>query len=156
MIFMMLGTNPYPFERLLKAVDSWAADSGERVVAQTGHTTLPVSHIECHDFVSHDRIVIWIRDAELVIAQGGFGSLRDCLVAGKPTIAVPRLPERGECQDRQSEIVDALADEGRVVALYDETQLARAIEQVRHLPAVQPYESDIPRIVVETVQSALR
>lgn len=155
MIFVMLGTNPYPFDRLLQAVERWAAHSGERVVAQTGHTKLPAPHIECHDFVSHDRIVSWIREAELVIAQGGFGSLRDSLIAGKPTIAVPRLPERGECQDRQSEIVDALANEGRVVALYDETQLPRAIEQVRQLPAVQPYQSEIPRIVVETVESAL-
>lgn len=156
MIFVMLGTNPYPFERLLRAVDRWAADSGERVVAQTGHTSLAVSHVECHDFVSYERIVAWIQEAELVIAQGGFGSLRDCLVAGKPTIAVPRLPERGECQDRQSEIVDALASEGRVIALYDEAQLARAIEKVRHLPAVQPYQSDIPRIVAEIVESVMR
>jgi UDP-N-acetylglucosamine transferase subunit ALG13 len=155
-IFVMLGTNPYPFDRLLKAVDLWAADSGEKVVAQTGHTKLAVSHIECHDFASHERMIAWIQEAELVIAQGGFGSLRDCLVAGKPTIAVPRLPERGECQDRQSEIVDALATEGRVIALYDEGQLSRAIEQVRQLPAVEPSQSNIPRIVSETVEAVLR
>lgn len=155
-IFVMLGTNPYPFDRLLKAVDDWAASSDERVIAQTGHTRLAVSHIECHDFVSHDRIKEWIRDADLVIAQGGFGSLRDCLLAGKPTVAVPRLPERGECQDQQTEIVNALANEGRVVALYDTERLPQAIEQARRLPAAPPCHSDIPRIVADTVESVLR
>lgn len=155
MIFVMLGTNPYPFDRLLSAVDRWAAVSGDKLIAQTGHTKLSVKHIECHDFVSHEQIKAWIRDADLVITQGGFGSLRDCLIAGKPTIAVPRLPAYGECQDQQSEIVDALASEGRVVALYDAEQLPQAIQQVRQLPVVSPYHSEIPRIVAEAVESVL-
>jgi len=154
-IFVMLGTNPYPFERLLAAVDCWAAGSGEKVVAQVGHTTMPVDHVECHDFVSHDRIREWIDAAEVVITQGGFGSLRDCLVAGKPTIAVPRLPERGECQDQQAEIVDALAAEERVIALYDVDLLPQAIEAARQRRVVSPYRSNIPAIVAEAVESAL-
>jgi len=154
-IFVMLGTNPYPFDRLLNAVDQWAATSGEKVVAQTGNTRSQASNIECHDFVSHDQIEKWIRDAELVITQGGFGSIRDCLRAGKPTIAVPRLPERGECQDEQSEIVGVLSDEGRVVALMDVDELPQAIERVRRLPPAEPYRSDIPRIVAAAVQTAL-
>lgn len=155
MIFVMLGTNPYPFDRLLSAVDRWAASSGEKVVAQTGHTKLPVANIECHDFVSHEQIKEWIRHADLVIAQGGFGSLRDCLVAGKPTIAVPRLPEYGECQDEQTEIVDVLSSEGRVIALGDVGELPQAIERVKHLADAPPYRSDIPRIVAEAVESVL-
>lgn len=155
-IFVMLGTNPYPFDRLLTAVDRWAAGSGEKVVAQVGHTTMPAKHIECHDFVSHDRILEWVEAADVVITQGGFGSLRDCLVAGKPTIAVPRLPERGECQDQQAEVVDALADEGRVIALYDVETLPQVIEDARNKHVVSGYRSDIPALVAEAVKSALR
>ena len=155
MIFVMLGTNPYPFDRLLRAVDSWALASGEKVVAQTGHTSASVAHIECHDFLPHDEIRNLIDAAEVVITQGGFGSLRDCLLAGKPTVAVPRLPERGECQDRQSEIVDALAAEGRVVAVYDVDVLPEAIETARRWPPLRPYRSEIPEIVARAVESAL-
>lgn len=154
-IFVMLGTNPYPFERLLSAVDRWAANSGEKVVAQVGHTTMPVEHVECHDFVSHDRIRGWIEAADVVITQGGFGSLRDCLVAGKPTIAVPRLPEQGECQDQQAEVVDALAAEKRVIALYDIETLPQAIEDARNKHAVSAHRSDIPTLVAEAVEAAL-
>ncbi|HFD79160.1 MAG TPA: hypothetical protein ENK05_02045 [Gammaproteobacteria bacterium] len=156
MIFVMLGTNPYPFSRLLLAVDGWAQQSGERVIAQVGHTSVDVDHVECHDFVAHDRIMGWIREAEVVVSQGGFGSLRDCLRSGKPTVAVPRLRELGECQDEQSEIVRALEAEGRVVALYDVAELAGAIEEARHRPAVEPYQSRIPSIVESAVSESLK
>ena len=143
------------FDRLLSAVNRWAAGGEEKVVAQVGHTTMPAEHIECHDFVSHDRILEWIEAADVVITQGGFGSLRDCLVVGKPTIAVPRFPEQSECQDQQTEIVDALAAERRVIALYDVETLPRAIEDARNQGAVSPYQSDIPAIVAKAVESAL-
>lgn len=152
----MLGTNPYPFERLLSAVDCWAATSGEKVVAQVGHTAMSVEHVECYDFMSHDKIKVWVEMADVVITQGGFGSLRDCLVAGKPTVAVPRLPERGECQDQQAEIVDALAAEKRVIALYDVETLPQAIEDARNKYVSTVYHSEIPSLVAEAVESALR
>jgi len=48
MIFLMLGTNPYPFHRLLGAVDIWAEKAKVQVVAQTGHTpTTNVKNIQC-------------------------------------------------------------------------------------------------------------
>jgi len=151
----MLGTNPYPFDRLLLAVDQWASSSGERVVAQVGHTATPVQCITCYEFIPHEKICELITDAEIVITQGGFGSLRDCLVAEKPTIAVPRLPEQGECQDQQTEIVDALAAEGRVIALYDTRELAHAIKKARNAHNILPYNSMIPEIVAEAVESLL-
>lgn len=147
MIVVLLGTNPYPFNRLLKAVDEWASATGERVVAQVGHTRLPVAHVECHDFVPHDRIVDWLSRADLAISQGGFGSLRDCLRAGKPTIAVPRRPELGECQDVQTEVVYALAADERLVVLENMEDLARTIEDARRMN-IRPIEtSRIPDIV---------
>lgn len=155
MIFVMLGTNPYPFARLLSAVDCWAQASGEKVVAQVGHTKMPAKNIECHDFVSHERIRDWIELAEVVITQGGFGSLRDCLLADKPTIAVPRLPERGECQDQQVEIVDALAEEERVIPLYDVGLLSQAIQDARDKHSISVYSSEIPALIAKAVDSAL-
>jgi len=146
-IVMLLGTNPYPFNRLLKAVDELASATGEKVVAQVGHTKLPAPHVDCHDFVPHDQIVDWLREADLAISQGGFGSLRDCLRAGKPTIAVPRKPELGECQDIQTEVVYALAAEGRVLVLEDMKDLAGTIEAARRMTVRPATASRIPAIV---------
>lgn len=155
MILVLLGTNPYPFGRLLEAVNSWASATGEKVIAQVGHTKLSAPHIECHDFVPHDRIVAWLNQADLAICQGGFGSLRDCLIAGKPTIAVPRKPELGESQDAQAEVVYALAAEGRVLVLEDMQELPRAIEAA-HRMTVQPVSvSRIPDIVAGKISEIL-
>lgn len=155
MILVLLGTNPYPFGRLLQAVNNWASATGEKVVAQVGHTNLPAPHVECHDFVPHEQIVDWLNQADLAICQGGFGSLRDCLTAGKPTIAVPRKPELGECQDIQTEVVYALAAEGRVLALENLEDLAKTIEAARRMAIRPAATSRIPGIVAGKISEIL-
>ena len=151
MILVMLGTNPYPFRRLLSAADSWASYTGEKVVAQTGHTPTDGITIECTDFISHAKMMNLIADAELVICQGGFGSLRDSLSVGKPVIAVPRMPELGECIDSQSEIVEALAERNRVIPLHDVSMLADAVFAARQFCAPVPTCSGLPDLVAEIV-----
>lgn len=155
MILVLLGTNPYPFDRLLKAIDNWADKSGEKVIAQVGHTNFPSTHIECHDFVSHCQIIDWLDQSEIVISQGGFGSLRDCLRSRKPTIAVPRLPELGESQDSQIELVEALASEGLVLHIKDVNELSVAIEKVKALTPPVLSESELPNIVASKVEEFL-
>lgn len=155
MILVLAGTNPYPFRRLLAAVDAWARRSGERVIAQSGHTPVEGLAIECHPFVSHQQIMEWVAEADVVVCQGGMGSLRDCLRAGKPTVAVPRQPALGESRDVQSELVAALAQEGKVIAVEKIESLALAIERARHMPPSRGEESRIPQIVAEKIKSVL-
>ena len=156
MILVMLGTNPYPFPRLLTAVDQWARSTGERVIAQTGHTPVEEVSVECHGFVSHEQILEWLAEADLAIVQGGLGSIMDCLKAGKATIVVPRKPEYGESQDVQSEVVDALASEGRILALHDMGDLADAIAQARSSRIPVTSESLIPDLVADYVSRTMR
>lgn len=155
MILVLLGTNPYPFRRLLGAVDTWARRKQEVVIAQSGHTPTDGLSIECHAFVPHDEITRWIRDAEIVICQGGMGSLQDCLAAGRPTIAVPRRPDYGESQDQQSELVDALASMGRVIPLHHVENLDEAIERARKMQLPTVERSSIPMIVAEAVRESI-
>jgi UDP-N-acetylglucosamine transferase subunit ALG13 len=155
MILVLLGTNPYPFNRLLLAVDKWASATGEKVIAQVGHTKTPAPHLECYDFVPYDELMIWLKQSDLVISHGGFGSLRDCLIAGKPAIAVPRQPELGECQDIQSEVAHALAAEGRVLVLENMNDLAKTIEAARRMSIKQGMASRIPSIIAEEVGRVL-
>ncbi|WP_165869223.1 glycosyltransferase [Thiogranum longum] len=156
MILVMLGTNPYPFLRLLYAVDKWAGEHDEEVVVQAGHTGCNTDNIKCHDFVPHRQIEQWISEARIVVTQGGFGSIRDSLAAKKPTIAVPRMREFGECQDDQAELVDALAQEGKVIALYEVEMLDHAINGASDFVVPDAMASRIPEIVREAVCSALK
>lgn len=155
MIVLLLGTNPYPFPRLLSAVDAWARATGERVIAQTGHTPSAGCAIECHPFVDHAQIMAWLGSADVVISQGGFGSIGDALRAGKPVIAAARRPELGESQDQQTEVVQALAAEGLVLALNDGDDLGKLIEQARLIKAKTRSESRIPAMVAEKIENVL-
>lgn len=154
-IFVLLGTLPYPFTRLISAVDNWARLANEKVIAQTGHTPTIGLKIECHAFVDHSQIMEWIDKAEVVISQGGFGSLKDCLTAGKPTIAVPRCPELGETLAEQAELVNALATEGKVLVLDNMENLAGTIETARRMKVRPGTAGHIPEIVAAEVEKAL-
>lgn len=155
MILVMLGTSPHPFARLLSAVDKWARLNNEKVIAQTGHTPTDGLELECHAFVDHSQIMKWIGEAEIVISQGGLGSLKDCLTAGKPTIAVPRRLDLAETMAEQAELVNALASEGRVIVLEEMDKLAEAIEAARNMPVRGGEASRIPQIVADRVNSVL-
>ena len=155
MILVLLGTGPFQFTRLLDAVNEWAQQSGEEVVAQCGHTPCDKYRFECHTFVDHDVLMAWINRADVVVSQGGFGSLKDCLIAGKPTVAVPRDPQYGEVQGDQVELVDALEKEGWLVALKNMDKLDEAIQAARELEVPTDYKSEIPDLVAEEVNKVL-
>lgn len=151
MILALFGTNPYPFTRLLSALEQVAESTNERVVAQTGNTPVSASKVECHPFVPHDQIRDWLAEADVAVTQGGFGSIRDCLRAEVPVIAVPRQPELGECQDRQTEVVEALAAESLIYPLHEIGELPALIEAARSAPKRAPIESEIPALVADAV-----
>lgn len=155
MILIMLGTSPHSFARLLYAVDKWAKFSNIKVIAQTGHTPTDGLELECYSFVDHSQITKWIGEAEIVISQGGLGSLKDCLSAGKPTIAVPRRLDLAETMAEQAELVNALASEGRVIVLEDMEKLTEAIEAARNMSVRRGEESRIPQIVADKIHSVL-
>jgi len=155
MILVLLGTGPFQFARLLDAVDKWARKSGEEVLAQCGHTPCEKYVFECHAFVDHDVLMTWINKADVVVSQGGFGSLKDCLAAIKPTVAVPRDPQYGEVQGDQVELVDALEKEGWLVALKNLDKLGEAIQAARELEMPSDYKSGIPELVAKEVNKVL-
>ena len=151
MILALFGTNPYPFTRLLSALEQLAEATDERIVAQTGHTPISRSKVECYSFVSHDQIRGWLAEADVAVTQGGVGSIRDCLRAGVPIVVAPRQPELGECQDKQAEVVEALAAESLVYPLYEISELPVLIEMARFAPKRAPVDSEIPAIVADAV-----
>jgi len=147
MILLLLGTNPYPFNRLFNAVEEWAAANNKKVIAQTGHTPANSKAIECHDFVDYSIIQKWIGQAEFVICQGGFGSLQDCIKQNKAVLAVPRYQELNESMDSQRELVEALSEEGYVMPLYDVALLEEAIDKLSDFQPEDKKQSAIPALI---------
>jgi len=151
LILVLTGTNPYSFHRLVEAVDAWEAVHRAGVLVQLGHTRVEPRHCRFQRFFERERLQELIGQADLVICQGGFGSLRDCLSAGKRVVAAPRDPRRGESVDDQEEIVRALDRAGRLVGLYDVRRLDEAIRRAARLDPPSVGGSRIPQVIHDYV-----
>jgi UDP-N-acetylglucosamine transferase subunit ALG13 len=154
MILVLLGTNPYPFDRLLAAMGRYAQRTGTKVVAQSGNTP-EHEHIDCRPFMSHGDLIKLIGEADVVVCQGGYGSLSDCIARGARTVAVPRSIEHGECVDNQLELVQAFAEDGMVIPVYDIEDLPDAIEKAKCMPICKKNISALPMHISNTIKSML-
>jgi len=131
LILVLLGTNPYSFYRLAKAADEYAAISKEEVFIQLGYTKFSPLNTKFKDFLSKQEIMNKIKQAEIIVTQGGFGSIADCLRVGKKVVAVPRKPEFKESPDRQEELVRELEKLGRLVGVYNIDELPEAVKMAK-------------------------
>ena len=127
-ILCLVGTNTYSFTRLVTYVDK---KLGPRynVIIQLGNTSYSPKHSTFFKFRKRSEILNLINKANIVITQGGFGSMRDVLSFNKNLIAVPRSIELNECQDDQRELVEYYASKNYLVACDDVKNINKIINQ---------------------------
>jgi UDP-N-acetylglucosamine transferase subunit ALG13 len=154
MIFVMVGTNPYPFDRLLRAISKYADETGEEIIAQIGNTP-PRDNIECHRYLDHSDVMKYISSANVVVCQGGYGSICDSLSLSARTVVVPRRIEAGECVDNQIELVSAFAKEGLIIPVMDIADLPDAIAKARVMHIKEKKPSRLPGHIAKTIQNML-
>ena len=129
MILVLLGTNPYSFDRLACAMDKLAGQHGWDVFMQTGNTIYKPMHCRYAAFLPREQLQSLVKDCEILVTQGGAGSIHDGLAAGRAVVAVPRLPEFNESQDEQIELVQAMEKAGRLIGVYNIEQLYESIQK---------------------------
>ena len=156
MITVMLGTNPYSFDRLVKPVDELCGKNGWNAFVQLGNTKYTPLNMKYANFVPRDVLMNYIRKSDVVICQGGFGSIRDALSCDKPVVAVPRRREFGESPDDQVEMVREMEKEGYVIAVYDINGLEEAISKARDFDPVKRPKSRIPQIINEFLSNNVK
>ena len=102
MIFVTVGTD-MPFDRLLKVVDSWAAETGRNdVFAQIGEGGWEPRHIKFANFLQPPEFVERFKSARVIVSHAGHGNhpIRPALrqadpghaQAGQPQGAPERTP----------------------------------------------------------------
>jgi len=150
LIVVLTGTGPDTFERLIRPLDELAARHGWDVFIQLGYTPYEPQSCRFERFVEKDRLLQLVRDAELVIAHGGFGSVRDALSMGKPLVVVPRLADFNEVQDdHQLELVGELEKKGLIIGVHDVAELEQAIEKARTFTPGAIPRCRIPQLIRE-------
>lgn len=134
MIFVTVGSQKFPFDRLLKAVDALAGNGtlAEEIFAQTGYCTYQPVHYAYRAFMDRDTFRETEGKADLVITHGGSGAIIGALKQGKRVIAVPRLAAYGEhVDDHQKQLVSQFADAHLILMCTDMDELADCIGRAK-------------------------
>jgi UDP-N-acetylglucosamine transferase subunit ALG13 len=159
MVFVTVGNATQGFERLLKAVDEVAGKgvfAGEDVLLQTGNNpNFRASHCQQKQFIEMSEFESLLGSASLIISHGGAGTLINLLKHGKVPIVMPRRREYSEhVDDHQVELVKALAAEGRVIPVYEESDLESAVMgyNFQNPSSVTPQPSAMIALVAEAIE----
>ena len=124
MIFVTVG-HQMPFDRLIRAMDEWAAScSRSDVFAQIGRSDYQPRIIRAQRFLAPGEFDQRMDDATAVVAHAGTGTIIAALERGKPLLVLPRLSKFGETRnDHQVPTAKHFADAGYVLAAGDEREL---------------------------------
>ena len=149
MIFIAVGTQKFPLDRLLRKVDE-LIESGEitqPVFAQIGHSTYRPQKYDYTDFLSSDEFSEKISQCDLLLTHSGVGTIITGIQDKKPTIVFPRLAKYAEhVDDHQLEIATAFAEKNLVLLCNDGDDLAKLIEQAME-HNFSPYHSRRDKII---------
>ena len=139
LLFVTVGSDHHRFDRLIFWVDAWldADGNAERVhvVSQYGTAAAP-RHGEAVQFMEHGKLLDVMREAAIIVAQGGPYSLLESVQSGCVPIAVPRNRSDGEVvDDHQHAFCALLAERGQAVLATNEAELHQALDRALADPA---------------------
>jgi UDP-N-acetylglucosamine transferase subunit ALG13 len=98
-IFVTVGTQ-LPFDRLVKAVDDWAAVNAEAAgFAQIGRSAYKPAHMDWVEYLPADMFRRRLEAASLVVSHAGVGNLLLALQARKPILMMPRRSQLNETRN---------------------------------------------------------
>lgn len=124
MIFVTVGSQ-MPFDRLIRAVDEWAAETNEQdVFAQIGPDGWKPHHIRFTEFVGPQEFRQQVDAASVIVSHAGMGTIITALERGKPLLIMPRRGDLKETRnDHQVATARKFEEMNRAVVAYDENQL---------------------------------
>lgn len=136
LIFVTLGTQDKPFNRLLEAIEQQVIRGNltDEIVIQAGYTNFQTqcNNIKVFDLIDRDLFEDFMNESSLLITHGGVGSIISGLTHGKKVIAVPRLHEYGEhVNNHQLEIIKCFAQKKFILPLYDFKEFDLILDRVR-------------------------
>ena len=126
-----------PFDRLIKAVDAWAAShTGMQIYAQIGETSYRPEHIEYVALLEPPefrRRVLW---SDVLVAHAGMGSILTALQYGKPLLVMPRQGKLKETRnDHQIATALHIKAMSKVAVAMDEDEMPALLDSITRLGA---------------------
>ena len=149
MIFVTVGTQDKPFERIIKAVEQAVLDGKitDQVVVQAGNTKYESEVLNVLNYVPFDEFNNYISKADIIITHGGVGSILNALKLKKKIIAVPRLKKYGEhINDHQLQVIDKMTRDGYILSCEDENEIADKVKEAKDF-VVKEYISNTENFI---------
>lgn len=154
MIFLTVGTQ-LPFDRLVKAMDDWAERNPAReIFGQVGDASYLPRHFTWCKFLSPEETRTRIREASLVVAHAGIGTILSALENGKPILVLPR---RAKLNEHRSEHQVATAryfvGAGLIESAEDEASLQRALDNESFGRSRQPISPFASQELIDCIKN---
>jgi UDP-N-acetylglucosamine transferase subunit ALG13 len=155
-IFATVGSQE-PFDRLIRAVDEWAALRGRLdVLAQIGNSNFRPRNIEFTKFLEPAEFNRVIRASSVVVAHAGMGSIISALEIGKPIVVMPRRGFLRETRnDHQVATAERFGSRGRVVVANDQADFAAKLDYALTLSAMDPINHEASPRLIATIRAFL-
>jgi len=126
-IFVTVGTNQFPFDRMIAEMDKLAKTTLKRykVFAQIGNSHYIPRNIKFKKFLEYSEMKTLYKNSEIVVCQAGVGSITNALSNNCKTIIVPRYKRLGEHVDNHQLDISKKFDKMRLL------EVAYKIEDLR-------------------------
>jgi UDP-N-acetylglucosamine transferase subunit ALG13 len=151
LVFVSVGTDHHPFDRLVGWVDAWLPQ-GVRCVVQHG-TSTPPRRAEGTAYLDHGALTALLDEADAVVCHGGPTTITESRRHGRRPIVVPRSPALGEhVDDHQERFCARMAAKGLISAASDEESFRALLDRALASPAefaVERGGGDVARSVAK-------
>lgn len=153
MIFVTVGAQ-MPFDRLVKAVDQWAGESGRNdVFAQIGQSEYRPMNIQWTKFLQPEEFKCRYADAQVIVAHAGTGSIITALQLGKPILVMPRRADLRETRnDHQIATSEQFRRFESVAVAWDVQELMAKLGGIGDLRGSQKIESSASLGLIEAIR----
>jgi len=131
MTFVILGSQQFPFDRLVKKIDSLAEKgmTNGPVFIQIGPCKYEPRHCSWKRFLPFSEMRERIQKAELIVAHAGAGTTLLCLQYGKKPVLVPRRKRFKETIDgHQGIFAKKMQELGYADVAFDINELPRLMQ----------------------------
>jgi UDP-N-acetylglucosamine transferase subunit ALG13 len=136
MILVTVGTEEFPFDRLVKAIDEVVGKGiiQEKVIAQIGSSSFTPRNIQFFRYVPFQELLGFMKKSKLIITHAGVGSTLLCFTLGKIPILFPRYASKGEHVDNhQVDFAKRLERDNEVLVAYTAEDLLSKINNYEKL-----------------------
>lgn len=157
MIFVVLGTQKFQCNRLLRQIDELMEEGKitETVFAQRGHSDYEPVHFPYADFLPKEEFEKKIAACDILITHSGVGTILAGVNRHKPVIVFPRLKKYKEHVDNHQLDIARAFQKKKLVLMCDEyDKLDELISKSRDYE-FSTYQSQRERMI-ELIETYLR